>query len=284
MLTSRDRCVANTPVLSIVIVSYNTRELLRACLASLRAHAPDAEVIVVDNASTDGSAQMVAADFPEVVLLAQPENRWYCGGNNLGAAAARGRYVLFLNPDTVVQAGAVQAMSAFLEAQPEYAGVTCQLRYPDGSVQQTCSRRVTFAYLLGAFTPLTFVPGLAAALRRRFWYADWKRDTDRDVEVIPGACTLLRREDARMDDALRLYFPEDALAARLRRPFRFLSSVVIEHHEKSSTANWRARRIFFRDLLAYTRRCHGAWQAALLAPGAYALLGLLWLRWKVSRS
>ncbi|MFQ3658663.1 MAG: glycosyltransferase family 2 protein [Anaerolineae bacterium] len=271
----------NPPTVSIVIVSYNTRELLRACLASLRAHAPEAEVIVVDNASSDGSAAMVTADFPEVVLLAQGENRWYCGGNNLGAAAARGRYVLFLNPDTVVRAGAVQAMVAFLDAHPDYAGATCQLRYPDGSIQQTCSRRITYAYLWGAFTPLALLPGVGQALRRRFWYADWGRDTDRDVEAVPGSCTLLRREDARMDDDLLLYFPEDALAARLRRPFRFLSSAVIEHHEKSSTANWQARRIFFRDLLTYTRRCHGAWQAAILAPGAYALLGLLWLRWKV---
>lgn len=269
------------PALSIVIVSYNTRELLRACLASLRTHAPEAEVIVVDNASSDGSAAMVAADFPEAVLLAQTENRWYCGGNNLGAAAAHGRYVLFLNPDTVVRAGAVQAMVAFLEAHPEYAGATCQLRYPDGRIQQTCSRRTSYAYLWGAFTPLALLPAVGHALRRRFWYAEWGRDTDRDVEVVPGSCLLLRREDAHMDDDLLLYFPEDALAARLRRPFRFLSSVVIEHHEKSSTMTWRARRIFFRDLLVYARKHYGAWRAALLTPAAYALLGLLWLRWKV---
>jgi GT2 family glycosyltransferase len=235
-------------------------------------------VIVVDNASTDGSAEMVASDFPEVNLLVQDTNHWYCGGNNIGAAAAAGRYVLFLNPDTVVTQGAVQAIAAFLEAHPGYAGATCQLRYPHGSIQQTCSRRLSFAYLLGMFTPLVLLPGIAPALRRRFWYTDWARDTDRDVEAAPGSCLMLRREDAHMDADLLLYFPEDALAERLRRPFRFLSSVMIEHHEKSSTMNWRATRVFFRDLLTYTRRYHGVWQAALLWPGAQLLMGLMWLQ------
>ncbi|MEM6530296.1 MAG: glycosyltransferase family 2 protein, partial [Chloroflexota bacterium] len=138
--------------LSVVIVNYNTRDLLRDCLQSLKNSTIAPEVIVVDNASSDGSPAMVADEFPGVRLLAQSENTWFCGGNNIGICVATGKYVLLLNPDTAAAPDALEKLVAYLDAHPETAGVTAQLHYPGGEIQRTCSRIPTFAYLLAQHT------------------------------------------------------------------------------------------------------------------------------------
>ncbi len=271
--------------LSIVIVSYNTRDDLRGCLESLQAVQPAPEIIVVDNASSDGSADMVRADFPHVRLLAQTRNTWFCGGNNIGIQAASGDYILLLNPDTVVQPGALEHLTAFLDTHPDYTGATAQLRYPDGSRQRTCSRIPTYAYLLLEHTPLGWLfPGGRRKTAARHWYAEWERDTDQDVEVLPGSCLLLRR-GLQLDSDLLLYFPEDDLARRTPgAKWRFLADAVIIHKEKSVTRTWRATEIYFRDLLVYTRRHHGAARAALLWLLSHPLLWGMALKQKLRPS
>ncbi|MBZ0300291.1 MAG: glycosyltransferase, partial [Anaerolineae bacterium] len=237
--------------LSVVIVHYRTPDLLRACLEALCAHAPDAEILVVDN---DGSAADVCAMFPAVRYLPQAENRWFCGGNNLGIDAAQGDYVLLLNPDTVIQPDGLDTLVAFMDAHPDYHGATLQLRYPDGNIQRTCSRVPTYEYLLLNHTLLGLIlRGRTAVVDAHHWYADWLRDSDRDVEVLPGSCLLMRRADLRLDDRLKLYFPEDDLARRFAgERFRYLSSSFITHHEKAATQSWLATQVYYRDLLIYT--------------------------------
>jgi len=249
--------------LSVVIVHYRTPALLRACLRALAASTQPAEIIVVDN---DGSAAEIAAEFPDTVYLPQSENRWFCGGNNVGIAAARGDYVLLLNPDTEPQPDALRVLVDFMDAQPDYSGATLQMRYPDGRIQRTCSRVPTYAYLLLNHTPLGWLlRGRRAAINARHWYAGWNRDTAQDVEVMPGSCLLLRRGDLRLNERLRLYFPEDDLGRRLAgRKFRFLSDTFITHHEKAATRSWLATQVYYDDLLLYTRTHHGAARAALL--------------------
>lgn len=121
--------------LSVIVVSYNTRRLLDDCLASLYvAETPPGgmEVIVVDNASSDGSVELVAAKYPQAVLIAEKENRGYSAANNLGAAVARGQYLLYLNSDTVVSAKALAAPLAYLRASPQVGALTVRLIYPNG--------------------------------------------------------------------------------------------------------------------------------------------------------
>jgi GT2 family glycosyltransferase len=270
-------------ILSIVIVNYNTHGDLRACLESLR-ELPDAyEIIVVDNASTDGSAAMVRRHFPRVRLLEPGRNTWFCGGNNLGIAAAKGAYVLLLNPDTLVPAGVLEAMVRFMEANTDFAGVTVQLRYPDGALQRTCSRIPTYPYLLLNHTLLGWLlPDKKARLNAFHWYEDWARDTSRIVEVLPGSCLLMRRADLRLDDSLRLYCPEDDLARRFAdAKFQYLADVHIIHREKASTRTWRATRLYFRDLLVYTRLHHGWGRMLLLWLLSRPLLVGMWLRRQV---
>jgi GT2 family glycosyltransferase len=270
--------------LSVVIVNYNTREDLRACLESLRSCRPMPEVIVVDNDSRDGSADMVRDAFPEVVLLAPGRNTWFCGGNNLGLAAAHGEYALLLNPDTIVPTGVLARMVAFMDTNSDYAGITVQLRYPDGSIQRTCSRVPTYAYLMLNHTLLGWLlRRWRARENARHWYADWGRDERRDVEVLPGSCLMMRRETLWLDDTLLLYFPEDDLARRYAgAKFCYLADAHIIHREKAATRTWTATRVYFRDLMLYTRKHHGTAQAALLwlgsRPLVWGMLGMAWWR------
>jgi N-acetylglucosaminyl-diphospho-decaprenol L-rhamnosyltransferase len=263
--------------LSVVIVNYNTRDLLRDCLISLQAATLPVEVIVVDNASVDGSAAMVRDEFPAVRLLAQTTNTWFCGGNNIGIDAATGDYVLLLNPDTVVPPDTLGQMVAFMDAHPDYAGVTTQLRYPDGSIQRTCSRVPTYAYLLLNHTPLGWLfPRWRDRTNAHHWYDDenFTRESARDVAVLPGSCLMMRHADLRLADDLLLYFPEDDIGQQWRdAKFRFLTDSAITHREKSATRSWLASRVYFRDMLVYTRRHHGAIRAALL----WLLTRPLWL-------
>ncbi len=268
------------PDLSVVIVSYNTRRLLRNCLLSLRDSVGLAlEVIVVDNASSDASADMVRDEFPEVLLLAQPQNTWYCGGNNIGIDHASADYVLLLNPDTVAAPDALARMLRFLRDNPDFVGVTAQLRYPNGEVQRTCSKIPSYLSLLLNYTLLGYLlPAAKNRVHADLFYADWPRDSDRDVEVIPGSCTLMRRQDIWLDDDLLLYFPEDTLARQQQRPARFLVDAKIEHHEKSSTRTRLATTIFFRDMFVYCRKHHGMLPMLLLWCLSRPVYWALWLK------
>lgn len=278
---------AIAPRLSVIIVSYNTCADLRLCLSALLRStiADQTEILVVDNASSDGSAAMVRAEFPSVRLLEPGRNLWFCAGNNYGLAHARGHYALLLNPDTVVDPGSLAALVTFMDEHPDYAGATLQLRYPDGRIQRTCSAIATYRYLLLTHTPLGLI---ARRARQRaeadHWYAGWERDRDRDVAAVPGSCTFMRRADLRLEEKLRLYFNEDDLARRWAgRKFRFLAGPPIIHREKSSTRTAAASRIYFRDLFTFTRIHFGFGRAALLWLLSRPLAWGIQLKWWIVR-
>ncbi|MCS7316675.1 MAG: glycosyltransferase family 2 protein, partial [Bryobacteraceae bacterium] len=142
------------PDVSVVIVSYNTRKLLHDCLSSVledaRRSGLAVEVIVVDNASTDGSPDWVAQHFPQVCLLRSSENLGYSAGSNLGIWRSRGRHVLLLNSDTVIRPGALREMCSKLDTRRDLAAVAPKLLNPDGSIQQSCWRFPLKALLVNA--------------------------------------------------------------------------------------------------------------------------------------
>src|SRR5437667_5264269 len=127
---------------SVVIVSWNTREDLRRCLASVERETRQAalEVFVVDNASADGSAAMVRAEFPRVTLIANPDNRGFAAANNQALCRARGRYLLLLNPDTVVLEGAIDKTVRLADRDPTVGVLGCQVLLDGDEVQRTCFR------------------------------------------------------------------------------------------------------------------------------------------------
>src|SRR5262249_15282242 len=140
----------------IIIVTYNSAKVIGACLDSLAADVSSglAEVIVVDNASADDSVQVVRERYPWAILLPGRENLGYSKGVNLGIQRARGRYLLILNPDTVVRRGTLRRLIDFIEKTPDAGIVGPKLVFHDGTVQLSCRRFYTFRVLLMRRTPL----------------------------------------------------------------------------------------------------------------------------------
>lgn len=182
-------------VLSIVIVNWNTRDYLRQCLTSIAENPTQAEyeVIVVDNASPDDSAGMVRAEFPDVQLIANTENRGYAEGNNQGTDVARGRCVLLLNPDVQVKPGALDALLDFTESHPDAAAVGCRLVGKDGRVQGSLR---SFPEPWGVLFEYAKLSKLFPRNRRLASYRMTWFDYDREIEVDQpmGSCLLLSRQ------------------------------------------------------------------------------------------
>ncbi|MCX7670776.1 MAG: glycosyltransferase family 2 protein [Anaerolineae bacterium] len=270
--------VRDMPDLSVIIVSWNVRDLLRACLQSLEASGkrPGSavlEVIVVDNASADGSAAMVAAEFPQVRLIANAGNRGFTGGNNQGIAAARGRYILFLNPDTVVVGDALAQMIAYLEAHDDVGVVGPQLRYGDGRWQSSCRRFPTLWSALFESTPLAWHwPDNPWARRYRM---EDRTPTEQEIEVdwLVGAALMTRRavldQVGGFDEGYFMYSEELDWCRRVKAAgwrIVYLPTAQIVHYEgKSSEQVVAARHIRFQtSKVRYFRKFHGPLAANLL--------------------
>jgi GT2 family glycosyltransferase len=182
------------PDLSVVVASYNTRELLRQCLSTLRSAtaAISSEIIVVDNSSEDGTAVMVASDFPDVTLLANPTNEGFARANNRALKAARGRFILLLNPDTLVPPDTIRPLVEFLRGHPEVGMVGCRVDRPDGRLDEACKR--SFPTPLSAFARLLALDRLLP--KRLGSYSRLGDDPAGryEVDAVVGAFMLLRRE------------------------------------------------------------------------------------------
>src|SRR5690606_9323794 len=182
------------PDLSIVLLTWNGRELALACLASIErtVRAPGAplavETIVVDNGSRDGTVEAVRARFPWAEVVALPHNVGFAAGNNAGLARARGRHVALLNNDTEVLPGCFEACVRFLDAHPGVGVVGPQLLHPDGRLQNSIHNAPT---LLAELVPRGVLETL---FPRRFPSKRYRHDGPIDVEAVLGACMVVRRE------------------------------------------------------------------------------------------
>ncbi len=276
--------MAELTELSIIVVSWNVRELLHACLASLPR---EAEVIVVDNASSDGSAAMVAAEFPAVQLVANLENRGFTGGNNQGLALAHGRYVLLLNPDTVVPGDAMAVMVDYLETHPGAGVVGPQLRYGDGSLQSSRRRFPTLATALLESTPLAWHwPPERNCWARRYHMADQSPDVVQEVDWLVGAALLTRRavldQVGGFDEGYFMYSEELDWQRRVKAAgwmIVYLPQAVITHYEgKSSGQVTAARHIRFNtSKVRYFRKHHGPLQGQVLRLALLVMFAIEWI-------
>ena len=260
--------MGTTPEVSVIIVSYNTRELLRECIESILCEQGDGlavEVIVVDNASADGSAAMVAERFPQVRLIANPDNRGFGAACNQGLEIARGRYALILNADIRAQPGALQRLVAFMDAHPDAAVCGGQLRYPDGRIQPSCARDLTLWWvfceqsLLAKLFPRTRLFG-------SYWRTHWDLRTTIETEQVMGACMMLRRPFPRFDEDYFLYCEDTDLCYRVRQAggkIYYVHDAVFVHHLGASGESQRAQMVIYynRGKERYFRKFHGAWQA-----------------------
>jgi N-acetylglucosaminyl-diphospho-decaprenol L-rhamnosyltransferase len=273
--------------LSVVIVNWRTRELLQACLRSLREAlgeriaAGTAEVIVVENASGDGSAEMVAEEFPEVRLFANAENRGYAAANNQGIAAAHGRNVMLLNPDTEVPREAVERLEAFLEAQPRCGAAAPMLVHPDGQPQLSLRGFPTPLALLGAVTGLTRIAPAGSPLAG--YQPRALPSKPAPVEQPMTSCLLLRGEALRavggFDETFPIFFNDVDLCWRLREAgweIWFVPEARVVHHGGASTRQvrlamlWESHRGLHRFYRKHYRRRLPAPLYALVVAAIYA--------------
>ncbi len=214
--------VHERPQVSIIVVSYNTREILRQCLTSLFVHLGDvrAEVLVVDNDSWDHSAEMVAAEFPQVRLIANRRNMGFAAANNQAYARCRGEYVLLLNPDAFIEPGAVAAAVTFMDEHPQCGICGGRLVDLDGNPNPSARR------FPGALAKLFTLSGLSARFpQSRLFNAHEFSGTDHDhpmeVDWVPGTFTLIRRSMLEaigfFDDRFYIYYEETDLCLRAKR-------------------------------------------------------------------
>lgn len=277
---------ASAPDITISIVSYNTRDLLRACLRSLatcsESDGVGLEIVVADNGSNDGSQEMVRAEFTEVRLVETGGNVGYGRANNAALAGAGGRYVFILNSDTEVDPGALAAMRDFLDAHPETGAAGAQLILPDDSIQPSCAADPT---LRSVFWEQTYLYKLLPGNRVTGGYAMtyWDYQTPRAVEQVCGACLMVRRELYEslggFDAHYFMYFEDTDLCVRIRRTgaqIWFLPEARIRHMlGGSSGRDWqvRARMItsYNQSRYYFFSRNGGRWQG--LALKAAVLLG-----------
>lgn len=185
----------NEVTLSIIIVNWNTCDITRNCLRSVRDKITgvDCEVIVVDNASSDASVEMIRTEFPEVHLIVNGENLGFGCANNQGMRVARGRYFLLLNSDTVVIDDSLQRLVSFMEGQPRIGIAGCTLLFEDLTLQGSCSRFPSIK--LALLEDLMLYKFMS---RRRqgevLLNGYWAHDRTRDVDAVWGAAMLVRRE------------------------------------------------------------------------------------------
>ena len=207
---------------SVIIVNWNTKELLRDCLSSVYEHAGDIdyEIIVIDNASTDGSAEMVKNDFQQVILIDNSCNRGFAAANNQGMAVAKGRYVLLLNSDTVVLNNVIVDTVRFADENPQIAVTGCRVLNPDLSLQRTC---FMFPSVLNMLLSSTYLYKLFP--KNRFFGREqmtwWDRNDVRQVDVVTGCFMLVRREAIEqvgtMDEQFFMYGEETDWCYRFRK-------------------------------------------------------------------
>jgi len=181
--------------ISVVIVGWNARHYLKLCLDSLAKAPPrrNIEVLVVDNASTDGSAEMIEAEFPWVKLIKSKENLGFSRGNNVAIRQCQGRYIALVNPDVIVFPGCLDALADFLDQNPKVGNVGPRVLNPDMSMQSTCRR---FPTLWNNFCSAT---GLATKFKNSHFFAGehmfyFPHDRTLAVDVIVGCFSMIRRE------------------------------------------------------------------------------------------
>jgi GT2 family glycosyltransferase len=254
-------------MISIIIVSWNTASFLENCLASILANPPTSpsENWVVDNASTDDSPRMVREKFPQVHLVENRENVGFARANNQAIQRCTGKYVLLLNPDTLVASGALQALVDFLDKHPEAGAAGARILNPDGSLQisshprPTLSRELWRLFHLDSLSPYAEYP-----------LTKWETNQTQEVDLLMGACLLLRKEVLDqvgfLDEDYFIYSEEVDLCYRIQRAgwrLFWVPQAEVVHFGGQSTQQVPTEMFLnlYHGKIKYFRK-HNGWSAA----------------------
>lgn len=237
MIVEHEVHAGEAPDVSVVIVTWNTRDLLLEALRSLYAEttAVTFEVIVVDNASEDGTSAVVNHLYPDVRLIELATNRGFTGGNNVGFEVARGRHVLLLNSDTIVLQSTVEPLVRFLDEHPRAGTAGARHLNADGSLQRSMDDVPTLLPDALYYTELYRVPAIRRWLSRRSaWWSD--HDVEREAGWVNGACMMVRRdvitEIGGLDERLFIYGEELDWCYRMKQAgwtVHFIPSAEVIH-------------------------------------------------------
>jgi N-acetylglucosaminyl-diphospho-decaprenol L-rhamnosyltransferase len=278
--------------LGIVILNYNTREVMRECLISLsRARALEFETIVVDNCSSDGSAEMVRREFPQVRLIASPRNGGYAFGNNLGLREMLGRpspprALLLLNTDTIVPPDALRGLMDFFDTHPKAGVVGPKMVLRDGSLDLACRRsfptpQVSFYRMMGLSK---LFPRSRRFGRYNLTYLDENQTAE--VDSVMGACMLIRTEALKtaglLDESFFMYGEDLDLSLRIKahgwNVYYYPDIQILHYKRESSKRSRRAQVEFYRAMYIFYRKHYARttplWLHALVLGGIAARGGL----------
>ncbi|MHB8138236.1 MAG: glycosyltransferase family 2 protein [Smithellaceae bacterium] len=247
--------------ISFIVVNWNTKALLQDCLDSIlkTIEALKYEIIVVDNASTDGSAGMLAEKYPQVKTISNTENRGFGVANNQGFAVMNGKYALLINTDAVLTAGAVKKMWAFAEANSDAAIVCGQLLNADGSKQNSVAAFPTLLTLVANTSLLEYLFPAKYPSKR------YQHASPLEVDSAIGACMLIRKkaldEVAVFDDRYFFFFEETDLAYAMKRQgwrvYQVPDALVYHLQGQSIGNNARSRIEFYRSRYQFLRKWYG---------------------------
>jgi N-acetylglucosaminyl-diphospho-decaprenol L-rhamnosyltransferase len=272
------------PDLSVVVVNHNAGAYLRRCMESLGSSAGDAriEVVVVDNASTDGSPESALEERSDLHLIRNRSNRGFAAAANQGIAATSAPFVLLLNPDAEVVGGTLASLVKVARERPGAGAIGALVRNPNGSLQPSARRVPRLGEALGhAFLGPLFPSN---RFTRAYVMAGWDRASEREVEWVSGSAMLIRREAldqvGGLDEGYFMYVEDVDLCTRLRRMgWRVLFSPELEviHQIGVSTKGQRGRMAFAhsRSIYRYFSKFSAEGPRALLKPFVAVAL---WLR------
>ena len=268
--------------LDVVVVNYNAGDHLLRCVASVAAHAGDAEVhlVLVDNASRDGSGRRAHEVHPELALMENRDNRGFATAANQGIRAGRAPFVFVLNPDAEVTAGTLAGLVKLAEERPGAAVLGPLVREADGAIYPSARKVPSIGEALGHAFLHPFAPD--NRFSRAYTMADWDRASEREVSWVSGSCMLLRRSalDAvgLFDEGYFMYAEDADLCTRMRAAgwtVLFTPELEVTHVRGVSTGN--SKRMIHehsRSIYRYFAKHHGrGWRAALL-PFAWVALRL----------
>lgn len=241
--------------LSIVIVSYNVRELLTACIDSVvkASEGIDAEVFVVDNKSADDTVEVISRDYPWVHLINNKENLGFSKANNIAIRQSEGEYVLLLNPDTVVAEGTLRGVVEFMDQHPEAGGAGVRMHNADGTLAPE-SRRAVPTPLVAARKMLGFT--------KRYYMSNLPWDKPGKIEVVSGAFMMLRRKAidqvGLLDEDFFMYGEDIDLSYRLLKGGwqNWYLPLDIIHYKGQSTqkSDFRYVHVFYQAMLIFFRK------------------------------
>lgn len=254
--------------ISVCIVSWNTKGLLRKCIQSIydKTSGLNYEIIVVDNNSRDGSPDMVAQEYPECKIIRAGQNLGFARANNLAVRQAASQYILYLNPDTELKTNAIYGMFKYLEKNCQYGAVGCKLLNTDGTIQYTCARLFPspfnqFCELAGLNRLFPNTP-MFSAIEMHYW----DHNGSMGVDCISGACMMMKKKlvDSLggFDENIFMYAEDVDLCYRIKKKgwkIYYLAEEEIVHHVAASTkqkSNRHFSTIKIRESNAYYLKKH----------------------------